>query len=121
MRGTRAANDAVLRSTNGREQGLSPCCARRPCPTPPPRPPCSHTRAIVDAIHSKELETGEYETMPIFNLQVPKAVTGVPAEVLMPSNMWADKEGYTRSLRHLADLFSKNFETFAVSGCLRWR
>ena len=69
----------------------------------------------MDAIHSKELESAEYETMPIFNLQVPKAVNSVPSEVLMPSNMWADKEGYTRSLRHLAELFSKNFETFAVS------
>ncbi len=29
-----------------------------------------HTRAIVDAIHSGELSAGEYENMPIFNLQV---------------------------------------------------
>ena len=29
-----------------------------------------HTRAIVDAIHSGELSSAEYENMPIFNLQV---------------------------------------------------
>ena len=35
-----------------------------------------HTRAIVDAIHSGELGAGEYETMPIFNLQVGGGVGG---------------------------------------------
>ena len=29
-----------------------------------------HTRAIIDAIHSGELEAAEYETMPIFGLKV---------------------------------------------------
>lgn len=29
-----------------------------------------HTRAIIDAIHNGELEGAEYETMPIFGLQV---------------------------------------------------
>ena len=29
-----------------------------------------HTRAIIDAIHSGELEVADYETMPVFGLQV---------------------------------------------------
>ena len=51
-------------------------------------------------------------------MQVPKQVEGVPDEVLMPSNVWADKEGYMRSLHHLGELFVKNFETFAVRRAL---
>jgi phosphoenolpyruvate carboxykinase (ATP) len=66
-----------------------------------------HTRAIVDAIHSGELERGEFVNMPIFNLRVPKTVTGVPDEVLMPMNAWADKENYNQTLSHLALLFQK--------------
>jgi phosphoenolpyruvate carboxykinase (ATP) len=75
-----------------------------------------HTRAIVDAIHSGELLEAEYETMPVFNLQVPKAVTNVPTEVLMPSNAWVDKESYENTLMNLANLFTENFEIYSDGG-----
>jgi phosphoenolpyruvate carboxykinase (ATP) len=75
-----------------------------------------HTRAIVDAIHSGELNAAEYESMPVFNLAVPKAVAGVPSEVLMPSNTWADVEGYDKTLRNLATLFTENFKKFEDGG-----
>lgn len=75
-----------------------------------------HTRAIVDAIHSGELAKAEYENMPIFNLQIPKAVSNVPQEVLKPSNTWADQEAYNKTLALLADLFIKNFEIFKDGG-----
>ena len=32
-----------------------------------------HTRAIVNAIHSKALEDAEYDTLPIFNLKAGNA------------------------------------------------
>ena len=71
-----------------------------------------HTRAIVHAIHSGELERAEYETMPVFRLQVPKEVTGVPSEALMPKNAWVDKENYDATLEELATLFKDNFVQF---------
>ncbi|WPT10910.1 Phosphoenolpyruvate carboxykinase [Picochlorum sp. SENEW3] len=75
-----------------------------------------HTRAIVDAIHNGELLEAEYESMPVFNLQVPKAVTNVPTEVLMPSNSWVDKEAYNNTLANLAGLFKENFVTYQDGG-----
>ena len=75
-----------------------------------------HTRAIVDAIHNGELERAEYETMPVFGLRVPKAVTGVPSEALMPRNAWVDKELYDATLGDLAVLFKENFEQFQDGG-----
>jgi len=75
-----------------------------------------HTRAIVDAIHSGELLKASYSSMPVFNLQVPDAVTGVPAEVLMPSNNWVDQDGYDKTLGHLAELFVENFKIFEDGG-----
>jgi phosphoenolpyruvate carboxykinase (ATP) len=75
-----------------------------------------HTRAIVDAIHSGELEAGKFDTMPVFGLQVPTAVSGVPSEVLMPSNTWPDVEGYETTLKTLAGLFVDNFTKFADGG-----
>lgn len=38
---------------------------------------------------------------------MPKAVSNVPSDVLLPSNCWADKENYTKTLSHLAELFVK--------------
>jgi ATP-dependent phosphoenolpyruvate carboxykinase len=49
-------------------------------------------------------------------LQVPKTVSHVPQDVLMPINCWADKENYTTTLTHLAELFVKNFTKFEVGG-----
>lgn len=75
-----------------------------------------HTRAIVDAIHSGELGNAEYETMPVFNLRVPKQVSGVPDDVLLPSNTWPDEEGYNSTLKQLAQLFVDNFKKFEDGG-----
>lgn len=75
-----------------------------------------HTRAIVDAIHSGELSSAEYDTMPVFNLKVPKSVTDVPSDVLMPSNAWVDKEAYEATLMSLAHLFRENFEIYEDGG-----
>ena len=75
-----------------------------------------HTRAILDAIHSGELAGAEYDTLPTFNLEVPRAVSGVPAEVLMPCNTWPDREGYDKTLAGLADLFVGNFKKYADGG-----
>lgn len=34
-------------------------------------------------------------------------MSNVPSDVLLPSNCWADKENYTKTLSHLAELFVK--------------
>ncbi len=72
-----------------------------------------HTRAIIDAIHSGELANAPLEQDPIFGLYVPTQCTGVPSEVLVPRNVWLDKEAYDETARKLADAFKANFEKFA--------
>ena len=70
----------------------------------------------LDAIHSGELQVAEYDTMPVFNLQVPKQVSNVPTEVLMPQNTWIDKEAYSQTVNELAHLFKENFVTYEDCG-----
>ncbi|KAJ3206001.1 Protein kinase C-like 1 [Dinochytrium kinnereticum] len=73
-----------------------------------------YSRAIIDAIHSGELDKAEYDTYPIFGLQIPKAVTGVPAEVLDPRKAWlGTQESYNATVEKLARLFVENFKAFA--------
>ena len=74
------------------------------------------TRAIIDAIHNGELAKCEYENFGVFNVSIPKAVTGVPAEILNPVNSWKDKAAYKATLEKLAQKFINNFAAYA-DGC----
>lgn len=70
------------------------------------------TRAILDAIHTGELENAETELMPVFNLQVPKTCKNVDPNVLMPSKSWSDQDKYDTTVKKLAAKFQKNFARY---------
>jgi phosphoenolpyruvate carboxykinase (ATP) len=72
-----------------------------------------HTRTIVDAIHSGELRKADYEKMPVFDLEVPRHIEGVPDEILMPRNVWKDQQVYDTQVIKLAHLFKKNMLDYA--------
>lgn len=72
-----------------------------------------NTRAIIDAIHSGELEKASFQTDETFGLKVPESIAGVDSSILWPSNTWKDKDAYQQKAKHLAELFTKNFEAFA--------
>ena len=72
-----------------------------------------HTRALLRAALDGSLAKAEFIRDPFFGLMVPKAVPGVPSEVLNPRDTWADKAAYDRTARDLVERFEKNFETFA--------
>jgi phosphoenolpyruvate carboxykinase (ATP) len=70
------------------------------------------TRACINAILDGSILEEEFETLPIFNLQIPKKLKGVDPKVLNPRNTWADKEAYDRQLRKLAEMFIENFKRY---------
>jgi len=70
------------------------------------------TRNIIDAILDGSLEQADCEMLPIFNLKIPKVVTGVDSHFLNPRNSWKSPEEWDQSALELADKFIKNFESF---------
>ncbi|CAI4045426.1 hypothetical protein SKDZ_11G3010 [Saccharomyces kudriavzevii ZP591] len=77
------------------------------------RCPLKYTRAILDSIHDGSLANETYESLPIFNLQVPTKVKGVPAELLNPAKNWSQGEAkYKGSVTNLANLFVENFKIY---------
>ncbi|GIW97816.1 MAG: phosphoenolpyruvate carboxykinase [ATP] 2 [Pirellulaceae bacterium] len=70
------------------------------------------TRAMIDAIHEGKLNNAKYDKEPVFGLQIPKSVPGVPARVLTPWTTWASAEAYARSARDLAQRFLQNFTKY---------
>ena len=67
------------------------------------------TRAIIDRILDGSIETAETQIVPIFNLEVPKALEGVNTEILDPRNTYADAAEWTNKATDLGKLFVKNF------------
>ena len=72
-----------------------------------------YTRAIIDAIHNGQLALAATETVPVFGLAVPAECAGVPAEILVPKNTWADKGAFDATAGKLAGLFVENFKKYA--------
>lgn len=73
-----------------------------------------YTRAIIDAIHNGELKKAQFENYPVFNLPIPKNLTGVPAEVLNPELAWkGSKEDFVKTRSKLANLFTNNFHLYS--------
>lgn len=75
----------------------------------------AHTRAMLRAILSGEMDNAEFVKEGFFNLSIPTSVAGVPDEVLNPRNTWTDKAAYDKQATHLVKLFEDNFKQFADS------
>jgi phosphoenolpyruvate carboxykinase (ATP) len=71
-----------------------------------------HTREMVRAAIAGKLYGVETHPDPVFGLNVPESVPGVPDEILDPSETWDDREAYEEQARKLASLFKDNFSKF---------
>jgi phosphoenolpyruvate carboxykinase (ATP) len=57
----------------------------------------------------------EPEIVRLKSAQVPTKCTGVPADILNPSNLWSNKEEFGKTLAHLADLYQVSYLLYAHS------
>ncbi|TDE87278.1 phosphoenolpyruvate carboxykinase [Deinococcus sp. S9] len=71
-----------------------------------------HTRTLINAALSGQLDNVKFEREPFFGLEIPTEVPGVPKEVLNPREAWADQAAYDRTARKLARMFRENFKRF---------
>jgi len=72
----------------------------------------AHTRAMITAALTGQLDHVEFVKHPIFNIEVPKSVPAVPDSVLDPRSTWPDAAKYDEQARKLAAMFVENFKTF---------
>jgi phosphoenolpyruvate carboxykinase (ATP) len=72
----------------------------------------AHTRAMIRAALSGELDGVRYESDRVFNLDVPQSCPGVPSEVLNPRNTWKQPTEYDVQANRLARMFVENFRSF---------
>lgn len=72
-----------------------------------------HTRNMVRAAIGGALEDVPTVQDPVFNVAVPTVVPGVPPEVLIPRNTWADPGAYDAAAAKIAGMFHDNFKKYA--------
>ncbi|MDB2405659.1 phosphoenolpyruvate carboxykinase (ATP), partial [Arcobacteraceae bacterium] len=71
-----------------------------------------NTRACINGILDGNIENSEFDTLPIFNLSIPKTLDGVDTEVLNPRNTWEDKAEYDKASHKLANMYRENFKKY---------
>ena len=71
-----------------------------------------YTRAMIDAIHSGELDQAGFQQEPYFGLEVPLHCPNVPDEILLPRDTWRDGDAYDDKAKKLAELFRENFQQY---------
>ncbi|MGL1889548.1 MAG: phosphoenolpyruvate carboxykinase (ATP) [Reichenbachiella sp.] len=71
-----------------------------------------YTRAMITSILKGNLDDVEFDEHPIFGLNMPKYVPGVPTEMLDPMNTWLQKGAYVSKAIQLAHSFHLNFDKF---------
>ena len=72
----------------------------------------AHTRAMITAALTGQLDNATYKNHAVFNLDVPTSVPGVPDGVLDARSTWPDAAKYDEQARKLAQMFADNFKTF---------
>ena len=75
------------------------------------------TRACINGILNGSINDAEFETLPVFNLKVPKTLEGIKDNaILNPRNTWDDESKFNDTLKDLASKFIANFDRYKESG-----
>ena len=75
----------------------------------------AYSRAMVRAALSGALDDVPFKPDPVFGLEIPQQCPGVPDEVLIPRDTWADPSAYDTKARQLAAMFTENFAEYAAA------
>ena len=72
------------------------------------------TRAIIDAILDGSIESAATHALPIFNLQIPRALPNVDGAILDPRQSYEAPEVWREKAEELAAKFIDNFDKFSA-------
>ena len=70
----------------------------------------SYTREMVRAALEGDLDSVRFCRDPIFDLNIPDRVSGVPTDLLNPRNTWSDKDAYDSKARYLRQQLADNYD-----------
>ncbi|MFA7084902.1 MAG: phosphoenolpyruvate carboxykinase (ATP) [Arcobacteraceae bacterium] len=71
-----------------------------------------NTRACINGILDGSINSSEFDTLPYFNLKIPKTLAGVDTQVLNPRNTWEESAEYDKNAQKLANMYIENFKKY---------
>ncbi len=74
------------------------------------RIPLTYTRNMLNAALDGMLQDAEYVMHPVFRLQYPKRIAGIPENILAPHKCWKSEQEYYAQANKLGLLFHDNFQ-----------
>ena len=75
------------------------------------------TRACINGILNGSINSAEFDTLDVFNLQFPKALDGIKDNsILNPKNTWSSEDEFNKTLINLANKFIENFNRYNDNG-----
>jgi len=77
-----------------------------------------HTRTIISAVLANQLNNIKTITDPIFDLEVPYEVNGLPREILFPEKSWTSQSEYQETAKMLVSMFKNNFKQNHMSSTI---
>lgn len=78
------------------------------------RIPIHYTRKMIASALRGAFEKTELQKDPVFGLQVPKRVDGVPEKLLLPHTTWADPQSYASQAKALLDRFQEQARKLGI-------
>lgn len=71
-----------------------------------------NARRLLNAAIGGSLDSADFYTEPVFGFDIPKAVDGLPEDMMYPEKGWPTAEAFNNRRNQLALLFNENFEKF---------
>ena len=65
-----------------------------------------HTRTLIHAVLSRELDYCEFTNDPIFNISIPNSVLNVPVHIVWPRNNWESQSNYDDVAHNMKNKFA---------------
>jgi phosphoenolpyruvate carboxykinase (ATP) len=73
-----------------------------------------YSRAMIQMALEKNISTNDFRTEPVFGLNIPVSIQGVPEEILEPVKTWQDKEGFYKTAAELIRKMHQRMERFSA-------
>jgi len=78
------------------------------------RMPLPLTRRMVNWILKGDHLESTYHKDPVFGVQVPDKIEGIPEEILIPEKTWQDPEAFRETAKKLKKDFEENWKKFEI-------
>jgi len=70
------------------------------------------TKACIASILDGSINDSEFDTMALFNIQIPQTLNAVETKILNPRNTWSDANKYDKAAKKLALMYIENFKKY---------